>query len=132
MAQARAQIDGAVFQAADTLVEALRHTPQWEEWEHAKAAFDRDDRMRAWRRRLEELAARWRQAQRAGRGLTGQEASELARLQEQLQRAPLFVRQQEAAKQLIALLQQTNDLITSLLGIDFAANAVRRGGGCCG
>ncbi len=88
--------------------------------------------MRTLRRRLEDLATRWRQARAAGAGLTGPQATELAGLQERLQRHALFERQQDAGRQLVALFQQVNDLMTSMLGIDFAANAVRRGGGCCG
>jgi cell fate (sporulation/competence/biofilm development) regulator YlbF (YheA/YmcA/DUF963 family) len=132
MARTRAGVDGAVFQAADGLVEALQHTPEWEEWENAKAAFDRDEELKKLRQRLEELTGRWRQAQGMGKGLTGGEATELAGLQEKLHTHALFQRQQDAGRQLVALFQQANDLISNLLGIDFAANAVRRGGGCCG
>lgn len=132
MARTRAGVDGAVFQAADGFVEALQHTPEWEKWESAKAAFDRDSQVAAWRNRLEQLSGAWQRARASGRGLAGQEAIELAELQEKLQSHALFVKQQEAGRQLVTLFQQANDLMTSMLGIDFAANAVRRGSGCCG
>jgi cell fate (sporulation/competence/biofilm development) regulator YlbF (YheA/YmcA/DUF963 family) len=121
-----------VFRAADGLVEALQHTPEWEEWESARAAFDRDDEATKLRARVQDLSVRWQRARASGHGLAGAEATELADLQERLQVHTLFVRQQEAGRQLVALFQQTNDLVTSMLGVDFAANAVRRGGGCCG
>lgn len=132
MAPTRGGVDGAVFEAADRLVEALQHTPEWEEWENARAAFDRDEEMQKLRARLQELGTRWQRARSSGRGLAGPEAMELTALQEKLQSHALFERQQDAGRQLIALFQRTNDLISSMLGIDFAANAARRGGGCCG
>lgn len=128
----QAGVDGTVSQAADRLAEAFQHTPEWEEWESSRAAFDRDTEVRKLRARLQDLSARWQRARSTGRGLAGLEAAELTDLQEKLQAHALYVRQQEADRQLVALFQQTNDLITSMLGIDFAANAVRRGAGCCG
>jgi len=130
--RARVGVGGAVFHAADALAQAIQQTPQWEEWENARAAFDRDDDVKRLRARLERVASRWRAAQAAGKGLIGQEARELAEAQEALQGHALFVRQQEAGRQLVVLFQQTNELISSMLGIDFAANALPRGGGCCG
>lgn len=127
-----AGIDGAVFQAADRLVEAIQHTPEWEEWQNARAAFDQNAEARTLNTRLQDLSARWQRARVSGRGLAGAEATELADLQTRLQQHPLFVRQQDAGRQLVTLFQQTNDLLSSMLEVDFAANAVRRGGGCCG
>lgn len=125
-------LDGAVWQAIDRLVEALRHTPEWEEWEQAKAAFDQDADVTTLRAQLQDLGVRWRRGRGGGRGLAGCEATEPVDLQETLRAHPLFVRQQSAGRQLVVLLRDTNGVMTSMLGIDFAANAAHREAGAAG
>ncbi len=122
----------ALERAAQTLADAIKSSPEWQEWQEATTAFENDATAAEWMRRYHELADRWRQAQAQGRGLLGQEAAELAEIQNRIQRHELFIRQQEAGRALLALFQRTNDLISSHLGLDFAANAASRGGGCCG
>ena len=125
-------MDSGVIDAIDLLADTLKRTPEWEAWENAKAHADDDRELRSLRARVQELAGRWQRARDSGRALAGSEALELAGLQERLKANGLFLRQQDAGRQLVALLQETNDVMTPMLGLDFAANAIRRSGGCCG
>jgi cell fate (sporulation/competence/biofilm development) regulator YlbF (YheA/YmcA/DUF963 family) len=119
-----------VFQAADRLAEALQHSPEWEEWAAANAALERDDGVATLRARVQGLSAQWQLARSAGGTLP--EGHGLAHLQRTLQGHPVVIRQQEPSRLLVSLFQQTNDLLSSMLEVDFAASAVRRSGGCCG
>ena len=123
-------VDGAVFQAADRLAEALQHSPEWEEWQGAQSALDHDGDVARLRARVQELSAEWQRAKMAGGPVA--DNADLATLQRSLQAHPAVVRQQEATRTLVALFQQTNDLLSSMLGVDFAASAARRSGSCCG
>lgn len=77
MLQPQARIDG-LAQATEALAKAIQGTPEWEEWQRAKAAFDNDRPIADLMRRYQELSSRWRTAQARGGGLMGKEAMELA------------------------------------------------------
>ncbi len=49
-----------------------------------------------------------------------------------LQDDEFYLRQQEAWKKVVELLQSINRKISKMLGIDFASDATPRRGGCCG
>ncbi len=124
--------ENAVFEAARALGSALQASPQWEEFQSARAAFDSDSELRTLIARHRQLSASWRIAKASGRGLMGEDAGNLAQMQAAIQTHPLFVRQQAAIKSLMAMFQQANQAISAELELDFAANAAPRGGGCCG
>lgn len=122
-----------VITAAEGLGHAIRLSPEWRELEAARTAFQSDRELAALVERYRGLSARWRDAKRQGRALSGAAATELADVQERIQQHPLSQRQQDAIGAFVVLLQHTNLVISQDLGLDFAANAVQRGGGgCCG
>jgi cell fate (sporulation/competence/biofilm development) regulator YlbF (YheA/YmcA/DUF963 family) len=127
-----ANIDGAVPTAATALARAIQETPEWIELRSAQQAFEADPDVTRLMSRYQELFGRWRSAQARGSGLSGNEAMELAQVQEDIQEHPLFLRHQGAMGELAAVLQRANEVLSSELGIDFAASAAPRRGGCCG
>lgn len=120
-----------VLDTAEELARAIQQTPEWRELEAARTAFQTDPDLSVLTGRLRELSEQWRQARSEGRALPGKEAMELANVQEKIRQHHLFLRQQAAISAFIALLQQTNQVISQKLGIDFAGNAAPKGG-CCG
>ena len=100
MARTATGVDGAVFQAADRLAEALQHSPEWEEWAAANAALERDDEVATLRALVRELSAQWQLARSTGGALS--EDNRLADLQRTLQEHPAVV-QQEASRLLVVL-----------------------------
>ncbi len=126
-------LDSAVAQAAKALAHTLQATPEWEEWRSAEAAFEGDAELCALMDRYRILAERWRSARANGKPLPGEDAMEVAEVEEKIRGHRLFARRQRAIEELTALFLETNQVVTEALGIDFAANAVPRGGGgCCG
>lgn len=126
------RLDAAVVQAATTLAHALQATSAWQEWRSAEAAFEGDAELAGLMDQYRTLALRWRKAQAERKPLAGKEALELAEVQERTRGHRLFARRQRAAEELAALLLETNQAITAVLGIDFAANAAPAGEGCYG
>ncbi|MFN3412550.1 MAG: YlbF family regulator [Thermoanaerobaculum sp.] len=121
-----------VVHAAKALAEAIQGSPVWKAWEQACARFDSDPELRRAVERLQQLSMRFRQARAQGKGFFGPEVAEMNKLQMQIQQSPLAQKRDEAAQALLSLLQATNRILSDALGIDFAANAAARGGGCCG
>lgn len=125
-------IEPEILRAATAFARALRASRQFEEFQTTRADFDADPGLQRLLLRLRELSAKWQAARAAGRGLVGKDATELAELQAKLQAAPLFVKQQDAIRSLVAMFQQVNQVVSTELELDFAANAAPQGGGCCG
>ena len=123
--------DGFVHHAAEELARAIQPTPEWRELEAARTAFQTDPDLSVLTTQLRKLSEQYRHARSQGRALPGQEAMELAAVQEKIQEHDLFLRQQAAAGAFVALLQETNQTISQKLGIDFASNAAPKSG-CCG
>ncbi len=122
---------GAAFKAASTFADAIRTTPEWEEWEAARASAKSDESLQQLANRHRELAA---QANRDPMmGARREVRAELERLRNDLQSHPATVRQQAAIEGLTGLLMSLNDALTDELGVDFVALArPPRGAGCCG
>jgi hypothetical protein len=55
---------------------------------------------------------------------------ELAQVRDGIINHPLYIRREEASEQLARLFQGMNSLLTKRLGVDFAAMAAPRSGGC--
>lgn len=121
-------VDGA----AVDLAQAIKETAEWSELQDARASFQADPDMMALMSRYRRVYRMWREATTGGRGMIGADAQELAEVNDAIQRHPAFVRQHEATEALVSVLHRINDTISAEIGLDFAANAAPRGGGCCG
>jgi cell fate (sporulation/competence/biofilm development) regulator YlbF (YheA/YmcA/DUF963 family) len=130
MSLAHVGVDDVVVQAAEALAQALQSTSVWEEHQHALAAVRSNPDLCALLARYRELLGRAQRAKTQGTGLTGPESLELAELQAKIQPHPAMVRQQEAGALLLALLQQTNSVLSTELGMNFAAMAAPSCGSC--
>lgn len=127
----RIEYSGAAFRAASSFADAIRTTPEWEEWEAARAAAKSDASLQQLVNHYRELAAR------ANRdpvmGARREVRAEVERLRNDLQGHPATVRQQAAIEGLTGLFMSLNDALTDELGVDFVALArPARGAGCCG
>ncbi len=121
-----------VVEAAEVFARAIRSSPAWQSWEQAQAAFDGDAAMRQAMKRLRDLSGRFHLARAQGKGLAGQEATEMAVLQGNVQGDPLYQAKEAEGRALVDFLRETNELLSKELGVDYAAAAAPRGGGCCG
>ena len=120
-------------EAAKAFAEALRRAPEWQEWQEARVAFEADREVANLLDQHRALTARWRQARSRGHALYGKDATELAEVTAKLEQNAVFRRHRDASQRLLQGLRQTNEALTSALGIDFAAStAPRATGGCCG
>jgi len=121
-----------VVEAAEVFARAIRFSPVWQRWEQAQAAFDSDATMRQAMERYRELSSRFSLARAQGKGFTGQEAAEFGVLQGKIQGSSLYRAKEAEGRALVDFLQESNQLLSKELGVDFAAAAAPRGGGCCG
>lgn len=120
-----------VRQAAEELTRAIQLTPEWRELEAARTAFQTDPELAEFTARYRKLSEQWQRARSEGRALPGKEALELASVQEKIQQHDIYLRLQAAVGAFVALLQETNQVISQPLGLDFASNAAPRSS-CCG
>lgn len=110
------------FDAAAALARAIREEPRWIEWNAAADASDAEPELVA-------LMVRHRDLARGGQA----EAGELARLEGQIRRHPVYRRQEEATTAMIGLLREVDVTLSEELGLEFASTAApRKSGGCCG
>jgi cell fate (sporulation/competence/biofilm development) regulator YlbF (YheA/YmcA/DUF963 family) len=121
-----------VVEAAEVFARALLDSTQWRRWRDACERFDADPQLRQIQRRLAELSRKFQSARAQGKGLFGPDLAELNRLQSEVQTSPLAKERDEAASALVQFLQDTNRLLSEMLGVDFAANAAPRQSSCCG
>jgi hypothetical protein len=122
---------GAAFRAAAAFAEAIHGTPEWEEWERARAAAKADtelQRLVAHRRELLD------QTYRVSEGVaSGAVSAEEERVRMHIMQHPASLRQQAAVTALVELLRSLNVALSGALGVDFAQLATPpRAGGCCG
>lgn len=120
------------IEAAEILARAIRATPEWKSFENARTSFDHDAELQELVSRNRRLAGLWQAAQQRGQGLMGSAAVELAQVRSQIEAHPVYQQERETARAVLASLQKLNQRISEELGLDFAANAAPRGGGCCG
>lgn len=118
--------------AAESFAQSIVNSPQWEEWRAARSARERDPEIVAWTDELKRLmTSRALTASSSGREASRIE-SQVEALRQRIARHPASRREQSAGGVLVELLQEANQLVSTSLGIDFAATAVPRQGGCCG
>ncbi len=131
MATESMEYSGPAFRAVSAFAEAIRSTPEWEEWEAARAAARADQSLRQLANRHRELAAEVNKDPMMG--ARRDVRADLERLRNELRGHPANVRQQAAVEGLTGLFMSLNDALAEDLGVDFVALArPPRGVGCCG
>ncbi len=128
----QAAFGASVYDAALSLALSIKALPEWEELQDARERFRADPEMAAIMARYRTAFGQWTAARRRGAALADADATELATCQSELENHPLYLRQHEATTALVSALQTINRVLTTELGMDFAANAAPRGSGCCG
>jgi hypothetical protein len=121
-----------LVESCDTFAQALINRPEHEEWRAARVAREGDTEVAALSADLKRIGADFRLAQARRDPTAGSLEQRYAMLQTRLQTHPASVRQQVAAQTLIEMLREVNTLLSGSLGVDFAATAAPRQGGCCG
>lgn len=109
----------------------LMATPEWRAMLEAQRAFEHDEELTRLLSRYSVLARR-QQRQEPSARLTEEEHRELVALETQIQQHPLFLRREASLQTMQTLCYETNQVLCGILGIDFAATAAPRRGGCCG
>lgn len=113
-------------QAAQTLGELLRQTPEYEAFQKALEAVNND-----WT--IQNLGAQMNphlNALQWGDDEDGQHAAELARLEQEMKALPTVIAYRFAEGVMRQLFHAVDEIISQEAGVAFAANAKR--GGCCG
>jgi len=125
--------DSTVLTAAcEMFAQALVNMPEYEEWQAARAARTSEAELADLSAELKQVNVDWRLAKAKedpGAAALEQRSVEL---QARVQEHPASLRQQAAALALIEMLREVNQLVSASLGVDFAATAAPRQGGCCG
>ena len=121
-----------ITEAAEVFARAILDSAEWRRWSSARERCDSEASLRQAQQRLTELSRKFQSSRAQGRGLFGPDLAELNRLQGEVQSSPLAQERDQAGAALVQFLQDTNRLLSDTLGVDFAANAAPRGGGCCG
>ncbi len=115
------------FQAARNLGNLLSQTPEYKAYIEAQKAVNSDPTSYA-------LSVQLRGHQNAiqcGRDLYGEHAAESTRLELEMEDLPVVKRFHETAKEVGALFQAVDEIVSQESGIEFAVNA-KRGGCACG
>jgi cell fate (sporulation/competence/biofilm development) regulator YlbF (YheA/YmcA/DUF963 family) len=123
--------DGVAFRATEALAEAIRCSPEWEEWEGARAAARADASFQLLTTQHHAVLDQARREERKGVRAGAQD--DLARVRQRLFEHPAAVRRQEAVRDAVSLLRSVNRTLSEALGLEFAELAAPpRSGGCCG
>ena len=113
----------AVEEQLQTFIETVKDSETYEEFVAANERLEADSEAMAL---LEEYQQKRRQLQRGG--FDDASMSELQELQEEMDSNETIQAQQTAQEAFVALLQETNDVISKQIGREFAQSL---GGGCC-
>ena len=116
------------FQAAQLLGNVLSETPQFQAFLAASKAVHNDVT-------VQKLSAAMRTHQTAlhwGRDPDGQHAVEMTRLELEIEDLPAMKEYREREKEVSALFQVVDKIISQEAGLDFAVNAERTGCSCRG
>ena len=116
------------LEAATTLWTLLTHTREYKAFITAMKAVNSDPTIRnlSTEMRAHQTALQW------GRDADGQHAAELTRLELEMEDLPLVKEYREAAKEVSALFQAVDKVVSREAGVDFAVNAQRSSCGCGG
>ncbi len=116
----------------ESFAQGLLGTFEHEEWRAARDAREGNDEIAALSAEMKRLSADFRLAKARRDPAAAALEQRYAAMQTQVQTHPAAVRQQVAAQALIEMLREANKLVSGSLGVDFAATAAPRQGGCCG
>lgn len=115
------------LQAAETLGNLLSQTPEYKAYLAALKAVNSDPASH----KLSVAMRGHQTAIQCGRDLYGEHAAALTRLELQMEDLPVVKHHHEAAKEVSALFQAVDKIVSQEAGVDFAVNA-QQGGCACG
>jgi cell fate (sporulation/competence/biofilm development) regulator YlbF (YheA/YmcA/DUF963 family) len=118
-----------VMQAAKQFAGILGETPQFQELLQSNFNFRNDAEAQKARQEFQKKHASLK-ALIALKAVSEEDQQELQRLQDQFNQAPSFVRHIKAQDELVAICQETGDILSKAIGLDYGASC--KTGGCCG
>jgi cell fate (sporulation/competence/biofilm development) regulator YlbF (YheA/YmcA/DUF963 family) len=108
------------------LGERIAETPEYERFEEARAAVQRDEAVQEQIDEFEQLRAEFMQARQTGQA-TNAELQRVQEAQDELHSMPVMSEYLEAQDELEETLEAINEAISEPLAVDFGGEA----GGCC-
>ena len=108
------------------LGERIAETPEYERFEEARAAVQRDEAVQEQIDEFEQLRAEFMQARQTGQA-TNAELQRVQEAQDELHSMPVMSEYLDAQDELEKTLEAINEAISEPLAVDFGGEA----GGCC-
>jgi cell fate (sporulation/competence/biofilm development) regulator YlbF (YheA/YmcA/DUF963 family) len=108
------------------LGERIAETPEYERFEEARAAVQRDEEVQERIDEFEQLRAEFMQARQTGQA-TNAELQRVQEAQDELHSMPVMSEYLDAQDELEDTLEAVNEAISEPLAVDFGGEA----GGCC-
>ncbi|RLM70959.1 YlbF family regulator [Halorubrum sp. Atlit-8R] len=108
------------------LGERIAETPEYERFEEARAAVQRDEEVQQRIDEFEQLRAEFMQARQTGQA-TNAELQRVQEAQDELHSMPVMSEYLDAQEELEDTLEAVNEAISEPLAVDFGGEA----GGCC-
>lgn len=108
------------------LGERIAETPEYERFEEARAAVQRDEEVQSRIDEFEQLRAEFMQARQSGQA-TNEGLQRVQEAQEELHSMPVMSEYLDAQDELEDTLEAVNEAISEPLAVDFGGEA----GGCC-
>lgn len=119
-----------IEEAARALAAALQEDPRWTAWQKAQKDFEEDAELPGLMNRYQQLAQKAQQAQRGGEALSGEEIIEISTVQKKIQDNDRFRAHNQASGELVQSLQESNEYLSTALGLDYASTAAPKSS-CC-
>ena len=108
------------------LGERIAETPEYERFEEARAAVQRDEAVQSRIDEFEQLRAEFMQARQTGQA-TNEQLQRVQEAQDELHAMPVMSEYLDAQDELTDTLETVNEAISEPLAVDFGGEA----GGCC-
>ena len=108
------------------LGERIAETAEYERFEEARAAVQRDEEVQSRIDEFEQLRAEFMQARQTGQA-TNEELRRVQEAQDELHAMPVMSEYLDAQDELTGTLETVNEAISEPLAVDFGGEA----GGCC-
>jgi cell fate (sporulation/competence/biofilm development) regulator YlbF (YheA/YmcA/DUF963 family) len=118
-----------VMKCAQAFVDALKNTPLVHHYSAAERQFRTDPGVQKFLAALREKARAFQRSQEEGT-LRQEHIQELREMQAQFQAHPFVQNFQDARQSVGLLFQETNAIMSKILGIDFGQTAGPAGGAC--
>ncbi len=122
-------IEGTIREAADGFVQALAANAVVNALQKAKAGMEGDGTLAVLRDQYARMVEQFQRRQFEG-NLAQEDIAELRKLQKQVTTHPINIRFAEARDEALELLSSCNEIISNLLGFNFAANAAPPAAAC--